>query len=181
MVNEVHNIIVGASYSGKSNLAKRFAHNANLAGQNVIVFDPLRSNGWPERAEKYSTAEAFLNAIETAQSSHVFIDEAKVLWNHDTKRADAVLYQKRHQGLLVYVIGQRAEGMIPPNARNQCSKIFAFRQSRKDAETLAAEYGEQLLGITKLPKNEFIFSDGFSGGRARLNYDAGIPPVIERV
>lgn len=177
----MHNIIVGASYSGKSNLAKRFAENARQKGQGILVFDPLRSNGWPESAEKYSTPEAFLDAIETVQSTHVFIDEAKVLWNHDTKRADAVLYQKRHQGLLVYVIGQRAEGMIPPNARNQCSKIFAFRQSKKDAETLAAEYGELLLNITKLPKNEFIFSDGFSGGRARLNYDAGLPPTIESI
>lgn len=176
----MHNLIVGASYSGKSNLAKRFAENAKLSGANVVVYDPLLSSGWPDGAKKFSTPGAFLDHIDTAESAHVFIDEAKTLWNHDVKRSDAVLYQKRHQGLLVYVIGQRAEGMIPPNARNQCSKVFAFRQSKKDAETLAHEYGDILLGCTTLNKNMFIFADGFSGGQAALDYKTGTPPTIDR-
>lgn len=176
----MHNLIVGSSGSGKSNLAKRFAENAVISGAAVIVFDPLRSSGWPESAQKFTTAEAFLDHIEIAQSAHVFIDEAKILWNADPKRADMVLYQKRHQGLLVYVIGQRAEGMIPPNARNQCSKVFAFRQSKKDADTLAQEYGDLLSSITTLKKNDFVYSDGFSGGKAALDYSNGLPPQIKR-
>ena len=175
----MHILIVGSSGSGKSNLAKGFAENAEAKGQAVIVYDPVMSSGWPENAEKFATAEKFLQRMRTAQSAHVFIDEAKTLWNHDPKRADALLYQKRHAGILVYVIGQRAEGMIPPNARNQCSKVFAFRQSAKDSDTLALEYGEVLRKCSKLDKNNFIYSDGFSGGMAALDYSAKYPPTIK--
>jgi hypothetical protein len=174
----MHVLIVGSSGSGKTNLAKRFAADAVTRGEAVIVYDPMMSAGWPEGAEKYTTPRRFFQRMMQAQSAHVFIDEAKTLWNHDTKRADALLYQKRHQGLLFYVIGQRAEGMIPPNARNQCSRVFAFRQSHKDSETLALEYSEELRGCAKLGKDAFIYSDSFNSGRAALDYSGGIPPAI---
>jgi hypothetical protein len=180
-VTIVHNLIVGCSYSGKSNLAKRFAANAELNGEGVLVFDPLKSTGWPSSAKLYHTPDAFLNAVESATKAHVFIDEAKTLWDFDTKRADRILYQLRHKGLLVYVIGQRAEGMIPPNARNQCSKIFAFRQAKKDSFTLAEEYGEGLRHCLNVPKNTFVYSDGFSSGRAELDYSHGLPPFIREL
>ena len=174
----MHILIVGSSGSGKSNLAKRFAADAVARGESVIVYDPIMSGDWPDAATKYTTPRRFFSAMETAESAHVFIDEAKTLWNHDVKKADALLYQKRHMGLLFYLLGQRAEGMIPPNARNQCSRVFAFRQSRKDSETLSMEYGEGLRECVNLPAGTFVFSDGFSGGRAALDYSGGVPPVI---
>lgn len=178
----MHNLIVGASYSGKTNLAKRFAADAANAGQNVLVYDPLKSTGWPKSARKISDPEIFFEAVAVAKSAHVFIDEAKSLWNYDTHRSDQILYQRRHQGLLVYLIGQRAEGMIPPNARNQCSKLFAFKQSKKDAETLALEYTQpSLMEMQKLQRGEFVATDSYGVSHFKLNYKTdGQPPIIEK-
>lgn len=174
----MHVLIVGSSGSGKTNLAKRFAADAISRGDAVLVYDPIMSGDWPSEASKYTTPRRFFAAIEHTESAHVFIDEAKTLWNHDTKKADALLYQKRHKGLLFYVIGQRAEGMIPPNARNQCSRVFAFKQSHKDSETLALEYGAALRDCVSLAPGAFVFSDGFKDGRGALDYTGGVPPTI---
>ena len=172
----MHIMIIGNSASGKSNLAKRFALDANNRGETVIVYDPLLSVGWPGQL-KYATAETFLAQIEHHQSAHVFIDEARTLWDHDQKLANALLYQKRHQGLLIYLIAQRTR-MVPPNARNQCSKLFAFRQQKDDAETLAQEYHAEMMQTSALKIGEFIASDGYRSQRFHLDYKVYPPTVV---
>lgn len=171
----MHNLIVGNSTTGKSNLAKHFARKANQQGESVIVYDPLSSTGWPENAIKFISAKKFLDYVETANSAHVFVDEAKSLWDFDVKRADALLYRRRHQGLLIYLIAQRTR-MVPPNARNQCSKVYAFRQQQDDAETLASEYSAELYNCNNLAKGEFIASNGFNGKKYTLDYSL-YPPL----
>lgn len=166
----MHNIIVGASFSGKTNLAKRMAKTAADKGEDIMVYDPRKSGGWPEGAKKYASPEKFLKDFWTLKKHHVFIDEAKTLFDFDIKAAEKIAYQGRHEGHLVYFIGQRAMSMIPPNARNQCGKVFAFKQSKKDSDVLADEYNDMLTQCCKLKKSEFIYSDGFAVGRAKLNY-----------
>lgn len=175
----MHNCIVGASYSGKTWLAKRFAQDALDRGQNVIVFDPLKS-AWPKGSKCYSSVPGFLAAIECAESAHVFVDECKVLFNEDLRGGEKLLYQKRHQGLLVYLIGQRAEGMMPPNARDQCSKLFAFKQSVDDAKVLAAQYSQPELktALPKMRKCEFFATDSYTIGKFKLDFTNGKPPKI---
>ena len=177
----MHNMIVGASYSGKSNLAKRICTDAMAVGCDCIVYDPLKSD-WPKGATKFSTPERFLDYIETAQSAHVFVDECKTLFDADPKRAEKLLYQKRHQGLLVWLIGQRAASMMPPNARNQCSKLFAFKQSEDDAKFLAVEFSQkELLNLVKMPKGEFYATDAYTIGRFKLDYSKGMPPQVKQL
>ena len=167
----MHVLIVGQSTSGKSNLCKSWAS----AQDNVIVFDPLKSTGWPIHALKFSDPEKFLQSMVTAESAHVYIDEAMVLWEYDYKRANKILYNRRHQGLLVYVIGQRAT-MILPHARNQCSKVFAFKQNLNDAQSLAGDYNPEVIECNRLPKGEFIAADTFTAERYKLDY-TNYPPV----
>lgn len=174
----MHNLIVGNSTTGKSNLGKHFARNAIERQQSVIVYDPLRSTGWPESAVKFTSPGLFLDYIETATEAHVFVDEAKSLWDFDTKRADALLYRRRHQGLLIYLIAQRTR-MVPPNARNQCSKVYAFRQQQDDAETLASEYSTGLYNCCGLQKGEFIASNGFTDKNYLLDYSIYPPVPVE--
>ncbi|MEG9862955.1 MAG: hypothetical protein V6Z82_06980 [Flavobacteriales bacterium] len=181
----MHNIIVGASFSGKTNLAKFFANQAHKKGEDILVFDPRKSGGWPDGAKKYSSPEKFLNDFWKLEKHHVFIDEAKVLFDFDIKGAEKIAYQGRHNGHLVYFIGQRAMSMIPPNARNQCGKVFAFKQSKKDSDTLADEYNDILSQCVTLKKVHFIFSDGFACGKAKLVFETKEndsiqkPPKIE--
>lgn len=174
----MHILIVGQSTSGKSNLAKRFAKDNFDAGHSIIVYDPLKSSGWPvgENVTKFADPEKFLRHLETAQNAFVFIDEAKTLWDYDERRANKVLYTRRHQGLLIFLIAQRAK-MVRPNARDQCSRVFAFKQSIDDARELAAEFHEDIINCAKVENGEFFVSDPFSIEKLRLDY-SDYPPQL---
>jgi hypothetical protein len=168
----MHVLIVGVAFSGKSWLAKRLAVNAGPA--DVIVYDPTESHGWPGHARKYSGPESFLFDVEGARNAYVFIDEARTLWNFDADRADKLVYTGRHRGLLFVLIAQRAK-MIPPNARNQCSRIYAFKQQYDDARILAGDYHDGLMAVSGLPKLHFLASDGFDLTAYRLDFSTSPP------
>ena len=157
-------------------LAKKVADN----GQKVIVYDPLKTGDWPATALLYSKPDRFLKDVWGHENVHVFVDESKTLFQHDVKEAEKLAYLGRHGGRLIYFIGQRALSMIPPNARNQCSKIFAFKQSLKDSQTLADEYSDVFLRCPKLPKITFVASDGFNDYTGVLEFTektGGIPAI----
>lgn len=168
----MHNLIVGNSTSGKSELAKAIARTESAKGHDVIVYDPLKSKGWPENAIKFSDPKMFLLKMEHAESAFVFVDEAKTLFEYDESEANKLLYKRRHQGLMVFLIAQRTR-MVPPNARNQCSRVFVFRQQKDDSKTLGEEYTAILHEAKDIPKLEFIASDGFDHVKGRLDFSSG--------
>jgi len=170
----MHTLIVGNSGTGKTNLVKSIVNNSD---KDVIVYDPLSSAGWCDKAIKFSSASKFFNYLDSAQNAYVVIDEGKTLWDENPKEADKLLYRRRHQGLLVFAIAQRTR-MIPPNARNQCSKVFAFKQQKDDAMTLGEEYDPALYDCMKLEKGECIASDGFTVQNFVLDYST-YPPLIK--
>lgn len=172
----MHVLIVGISSSGKTLLAKSIAKSLIGKGQ-VIVFDPLKSGGWPDGAKCYSTLEAFKVVVSRETNAYIFIDESKVVFDEDTKLAQKWLYQNRHKGQLIFLIAQRAK-MVPPNARNQCSKVYAFKQSLEDAKELVGDYGAEMINTAKLPKCNFIFSDGFNTQNGELDFSQN-PPLIK--
>lgn len=163
--------------SGKTKLAQRLANDAATSGGKVIVYDPLRSRGWPDSAIKFHRADAFLSSIGEHQSAFVFIDESKTLWSHDMVAADRLVYTGRHSGFKLFLIAQRAH-MVPPNARNQCATVYAFKQQEGDARILNDQYDPALYDSTKLEKINFIVSDGFSHRRGKLDFSAGDPPAL---
>lgn len=121
----------------------------------LIVYDPIKSGGWPSGARKFASPERFLKHVETAMNAFVFIDEAKTLWDYDSTRANRLVYHRRHQGLLLFIMAQRAQ-MVPPHARNQCSKVFAFAQQYKDAKILEEEYGSKMFNCLNFDDGEFV-------------------------
>ena len=165
----MHVLIIGRSGSGKSNFAKCLAKDAADI-EDVIVYDPTESTGWPEEAKKYSDPEQFLTDIFKEKNAHVFIDESKTLWDHSEKLASQLIYRLRHNGLLFYLIAQRASGMVPPNARNQCETLIAFRTSARDCEALSAEYGDDVMGASKLDKGKAIWTNGFDVNEVTMIY-----------
>ena len=182
----MHRLIVGNSGSGKSNLAKYMAHQAKGS---VVVLDPTKSRGWPSEAKKFSSHSRFLNWVKKAENCYVFVDEAKTLWDFDVKEADQLLYKRRHQGILTTLIAQRAT-MIRPNARNQCSTVYAFKQQKMDAETLSADYNDALIACNSAGKNRFFFSNSFSMMEYELDYsrcngqfpeNSLVPPTPKKV
>lgn len=173
----MHKLIVGNSGTGKSNLCKRFALNQSA---NVSIYDPLQSTGWRDNSQKFSDPDKFFSYIRTLQNSYVFIDEAKTLWDADQREADKILYKRRHQGLLIFLIAQRTR-MVPPNARNQCSTVYAFKQQKHDADILADEYHDLLANTRTLQPGQFIASDGFSAQLYQLDYSQTFPPTYTKL
>lgn len=169
----MHVLIVGNSNSGKSWLARSLAARTDAA---AIVFDPTMARGWPTSARKFSDPEAFFDYVEHATNAYVFIDEAATLWDYDEERADALVYRGRHRGLLIFLIAQRSR-MVRPNARNQCSRVYAFRQQLDDAKVLAAEYHETLLETTDLAPVHCIATDGFKSQRLKLDFGQSPPSI----
>lgn len=169
----MHVLIVGNSNSGKSWLARSIAAPLDA---DVIVFDPTMARGWPDHAAKYADPDAFFAHVETATNAYVFIDEAATLWDYDEERADALVYRGRHRGLLIFLIAQRSR-MVRPNARNQCSRVYAFRQQLDDAKVLAAEYSAELIECTALEPVHCIATDGFKSQRLRLDFSSSPPKI----
>ncbi len=172
----MHNLVVGISNSGKTNLCKVIARSN--PDKEIVVFDPLKSGGWGT-AKCFSTIEAFSNYLDSHNSAIVFIDEAKLVFDEDKKLGEKWLYQYRHKGYLIYLIAQRAK-MIPPNARNMCSSVFAFKQKPEDCKLLAEEYGEEFLNLHKLKPLEFIYSNGFETKNGLIKFDNSTPTVQGR-
>lgn len=175
---KLHTLIVGQSFSGKSNLAKNFAHKLAAQGHEIVVFDPMQSTGWPEGSKLYSKPASFVEAFWKHKNCYVFIDEARVLFEAEKNEAERMAFQGRHGGRLLFFIGQRAMSMIPPNARDQCGKVFAFKQSKKDSDTLTEEKSEIFSLCRTLKKGEFVASDGYSDFIGSLDYSEGLPPKV---
>lgn len=166
---ELHILIVGNVGSGKSIMAKVIAEDAARAGNNVIVFDPTQSTGWPDTATKYADAEAFLEDAPNFRDSYVFIDESPRVWNFDEDAANELIVEGRHKGLLFIIIAQRSR-QVRPNARNQCETVLAFRQQISDSKILAEEYHTDMIACASLPKLHGIASDGFSCHRIKVAF-----------
>ena len=160
--------------SGKTWLAKALA--SRVADKPGLVYDPNRSAHWPANWEKYSNPANFLKAARAFKSGFCFMDEAKTLWDHDTRAADQLLFRRRHDGIAFTVIAQRTR-MVPPNARNQCAHVFAFRQQKDDADTLAQEYADGMRACATLEPGHFLASNGYTVRAFKLSFDS-LPPTI---
>lgn len=165
---------MGNSRSGKTTLAKILAARHSLQHP-VIIYDPNESQGWPSNSRKFSAPGIFLNNIQHVQQAVIYIDEAKTLWDCNAELADELVYRGRHRGFALVLIAQRTR-MVTPNGRNQCSRIFAFRQQKDDAATLAQEYHEDLEECRTLQIGQFLASDGYNIWRGSVQPTT--PPSI---
>lgn len=174
----MHNLVVGITNSGKTWLTKYIAQN--ITGANIVVYDPLKSHGWPDRAIKFTDPKKFFEYVNQVQNAYIFCDEAKNFWiDGFNVEAEKLLTQSRHSGQLVFLIAQRAK-MIPPTARAQCSQVYAFRQNVDDSIALSQEYTPTMRNCTALKEHEFIASNGFQTEKMRLNFTT-IPPTPEKI
>lgn len=166
----MHNLIVGMPQSGKSALAKWMANNNTKAGHKVVVFDPIKDSGWPKSAYVYHTPALFLREIWVHKNCYVYMDECKMLFDEDKREAEKLAYMGRHGGRSLSFIGTRAWGMIPPNARNMCSKVFAFKQQFQDAKILADNYNYKFMETQKLGKLNFLAGNAFEIYKGQLSF-----------
>lgn len=173
-----HTLILGMTESGKTTLGKRLSGGYGAHRIPRIVLDPLCDPGW-QADYQTSAPEDFLSVLWRSQSCAVFIDEA----GDSVGRYDVAMQQcatrARHWGHNVHFLCQRAT-QVAVIVRDQCSHLFLFRVSAKDADILAAEWSAPDLAMaSSLERGEFIHVSRF-GACERGRVFNGAARVVSR-
>ena len=123
----------------------------------MIVFDPLLD---PEWNCDFITADQsqFLDVFWRSRSCMAFIDEGGESVGRYNKLMNKCVTRGRHWGHTVHIIAQEAT-QIGPLVRAQCTKLFAFAQSKAAGELLAREWlHEELEQSSTLKKREYMYA-----------------------
>ena len=177
----MHVLIIGTTGSGKTSLATLLASKYATKAC-VIVYDPFLDKRWPagENVEVLSDWEKFQAVVRANNGSVVFIDESAETVSHAQRKSWWLATQSRHFGCVVHFIAQRYQ-QLPPTVRDQCSEIFVFRLSRRDAELASEEFcTDELLEAERFQRFEFARANRFGScgffrivyGRVEDNSDA---------
>ncbi len=156
----MHVLGVGMTMSGKSFLAKSIAASLKKKGIGVIALDPLRDPGW--HADFVTDdAEKFLATVKASRRCAVFVDESGSTVGRYNPEMEWLATQGRHWGHRVYFLTQRGS-QISPTIRDNCSELFLFRVSRKDAALWAEDFGfDELEQAASLPQYHFFHAKRF--------------------
>lgn len=157
-----HVLILGTSESGKTTLAKMLARQYKRAGMGVLVLDPLMDPQWQA---DFMTAdeELFLQRFWASRNCFAFMDEGGDSVGRFNTAMQKTATRGRHWGHSCHYITQRAT-QLAPIVRDQCRHLFAFALSRKDGETLAADFlCDDLLQVHALGQGDYIHVERFGG------------------
>jgi hypothetical protein len=149
-------LIVGASESGKSSLARRLTVDAGLP---FLVYDPLESE-WDGAQFITPDFELYKTELEKMKGfPHVaVVDEAGDVFSVAQRENHWLFTRGRHHAMLPIAIAQRMT-MIAPNVRTNATDLYLFRSAKPECETLAVDYAEEgLLEGATLNQGEFLHS-----------------------
>lgn len=152
-----HVLIAGMTESGKTTLGKTLAKAYRERGVPVMVLDPMNDPGWPE-GSIIRDREMFLQRAKLVQQHAIFIDESGQEIGRYAREMQWLATQARHWGHKSHFICQRIQ-QLDTTIRGQCSSLYLFTVSRKDADLLAEEWAkEELRGAHTLDQGEFFFT-----------------------
>jgi hypothetical protein len=160
----MHELFVGITMSGKTTLARTKAGLYTSAGRHVIVLDPLMDPAWKSQAGAVLVTDdpdEFLRVYWASRNCAAFIDESGDAVGRYNKPMNQTATKGRHWGHINHYILQRPNA-LDVTVRSQCTEVYAFRLSPKDAEILAEDFVQpELMGASRLNKGEYIHASGF--------------------
>lgn len=160
----MHSLILGATESGKSTLAKRLCKTFVARKKGVLVLDPLGSE-WPT-SEVFTEPEMFIPYFWACSNRMVFIDESGESVGRVNQEMIKTGTRGRHNGHSVFFITQ-SRTQLSPILRRQCSQLFCFAIGEDEAEFLSKEWiCPELLKAPSLPQGEFYWVRRFWQGQA---------------
>jgi hypothetical protein len=159
-----HSLIVGATETGKTRLAKliaqkRMESEAFLIPTRQLALDGLGS-GWCEGVEVVTEWTEFHKAVirnhSQGYATACYVDEADMHLSMSDRDHWWALTRGRHFGMDVTVITQRP-ALVAPTVRGQCATLHCFRVSDSDAQLLAADFAADAMRdmVTKLKQGEW--------------------------
>jgi Cdc6-like AAA superfamily ATPase len=170
-------LIVGASGTGKTSLAKRLAETRQTSRQYVngfrqVALDPLGSQ-WPQSVavvDNWDDLETELQVMnEAGEVGCVYIDEANIHFSLADKEKLWLMLRGRHLGLDVTLITQYPT-LLSPAARGQCEKLHLFQIGAQSARMLAEDYAApELMQASGLKRGEWLCVEWDSAGHRKVN------------
>lgn len=141
-----HILIVGATETGKSRLAKKLCEtrvkSRKYGNTAHIVLDALGAY-WGDGVEVVQSFEELHAAIIEYHADKiplcVYVDEADIFLSMRNPENHWLLLRGRHFGVSVVVITQRP-AMVAPSVRGMCATLHSFSVSEADAKMLANDY-----------------------------------------
>lgn len=133
----MHTLILGATESGKTTLAKAICKKLMKNGKKVLVLDPLGAN-WPTN-QVFTDSELFLEYFWKEKDRFVFIDESGEMVGRVNEEMAKVGTRGRHNGHSVFFLTQ-SRTQLNPILRRQCSQLFCFAIGADEAKGLAEEW-----------------------------------------
>lgn len=165
-----HVLILGMTESGKTTLARKFAHTYHARGIGILILDPLCDPRWPQGENVFITAdqEEFLDVFWRSRRCAAFLDEGGESVGRYNVAMSKTATRGRHWGHSCHFIAQRAT-QLAPLVRDQCSHLFLFCSSWKDGKLLAEEFNKpELEQCSEFAQGEYIHAVKF-GRTIRVN------------
>lgn len=156
-----HVLILGMTQSGKTTLAKALVQRYRKNGIGVLVLDPLNDPGWCANWQTNDPA-AFLDTFWNSRQCACFIDESGDAVGRYDEAMQRTATRGRHWGHRVHYLTQRG-AQLSRTVRDQCSEIFLFTTSQKDAKLHAEEWNrDELAKAHTLQQGEYFHTGRFS-------------------
>lgn len=170
----MHVLILGMTRSGKTTLAVQLAQQYRAARKPVAVLTPAGLGGqtdprWNPVSNLVTSDRGKFLAVLTSPKTWgamAMVDEANqtIGW-HDVDMERLFTAGSMH-GLTMHAIAQRAAS-FNKTIREQCSRLYLFRQGPDDAMEMARQFGHpELKQAPKLGKGQY-FTCTTEGGSLR--------------
>ncbi len=175
--------------SGKTTLAKLLIPIYQRNNIKTVVLDPLQDPTWNADFQTDDN-DTFLQTMYQSRSCALFVDESGSAIGRYSGSMAVVATQSRHLGHKAHFITQRPS-QLDKTIRDQCSTLFLFCVSKKDAITLADEFGyDEILRACKFRQGEClkitrfqkpIFMNVFTGSLGEFSQDETESEPIENI
>jgi DNA helicase HerA-like ATPase len=168
----MHNLVLGMTESGKSELVKRIIKEARSRGIKTIVLDPMHDPGFNADFQTDNPVE-FENIWKISRSCFCFVDETGAVGKFSESIREAAT-RGRHRGHSFFFLAQKAT-QIEPLVRDQCGGLFLFRSGLQSRKILAEEFDlPELLESVSMLEYHHAERSGYKGrGKITFNNRAG--------
>lgn len=172
----MHVLIAGITGSGKTTIATNLVRAYRKQNIGVIVLDPIGDERWKRAGANVVTddKEKFIKLVTQARNCMIFVDESGEMIGHYNDEMFFLATRARHAGHVSHFLVQRP-AQVSPTIRDQCTHLFLFSVSSKDAKTMADEFPKAQTEILAAPgyqKGEYIHATKFGAPvKGMLTFD----------
>lgn len=140
----MHTMITGMTGTGKSTIAEGIAESAKKRGMEILVLDPFNDRRFSSLTKHvYTDSFEFYDVVMMSRNCCVIVDECGHTLQKNPEFDSLATMTRKYGHLMVFCMQRYVQASV--TLRDQCSKLYAFRQSATDCKHLVAQYGDEIL------------------------------------